>query len=1113
MDEAARVSACGAQASSAARRPDFRALFESAPESYLVVDACFTIVAASDAFLRTRLVTRAAVIGSNLFDVFPDNPDEPGATGTRNLRASIERVFATGKPDTMAVQKYDIRRPEAEGGGFTERYYSPTNTPVRGEDGAVAYVIHRGEDITEFVHLKQQDAEQIRVAEEQRTRADRMEAEVFVRAQDIQRANEQLRVANDQLSRLDELKTRFFSNVSHEFRTPLTLMLGPVDELLAGAHGPLDEAQRGELEVVRRNARRLLKLVNTLLDFSRIESARMQVAYEPTDLAALTAELASTFRSVVERAGLRFVVDCPPLPEPIYVDREMWEKIVLNLVSNAFKFTFAGSIEVQLRWAGDRVELSVHDTGTGIPEAELPRIFERFHRVHRARGRTHEGSGIGLALVRELAAFHHGDVRVTSAVGLGSTFTVTIPAGAAHLPAERIGAEREHGLTATTAAAFVDEAAHWIDAPARVAEDLAPARLAPVETGARVLLVEDNADMRRYIRRLLEPCYDVEAVTNGIEALAAARTRVPDLVITDVMMPGLDGLGLLRALRAEPRTQGIPVMMLSARAGEASRVEGIQHGADDYLVKPFSARELLARVGARIELARLRRQLAHDTELLRESETRFRTLADHAPVIIWMTQLDGHCIYVNAAWERFTGRTLQDSAGDGWLDAIHPEDRPRVAAAAAAAFAARAPFHADYRLRRADGTYGWVLDHGIPRPGPDGTVTGYIGSCVDISDRKRVEEMQADADRRKDEFLAMLAHELRNPLAPMRLALHMLRSSSAGAPSERHLQILERQTDNLARIVDDLLDVSRVTRGKIVLRRERLALSTVVARALDATRGLVESRRHEVTVTLPDAPVHVLADAVRLEQILVNLLTNAAKYTDPGGRIDVVVERVANRVDVSVRDTGIGIAPHMLDRIWHLFQQADRSLDRAQGGLGIGLSIVRRLVELHGGTIEAKSRGLGLGSTFVLHLPLAPEIARPADEPAPANDVVPSNGASPRRLRVLVVDDNVDAAITLADLVRAQGHDVRIAHDGHEALAAAGEQRPELVFLDIGLPGMDGYEVARRLRDAVPARLVALTGYGQEADRRRAAEAGFAQHLVKPAQPDAVIGLLKATAA
>ncbi|UQA57492.1 ATP-binding protein [Polyangium aurulentum] len=1111
------------RAPSSAGEPDFRALFEAAPESYLVVDRSFTIVAVNDAFLRTRMISREAVIGRHLFDVFPDNPDDPNATGTRNLRASIERAFATGLPDTMAVQKYDIRRPESEGGGFTERYYSPKNTPVRGDDGEIAYVIHRSEDVTEFVYLKQQGVEQSRVVEEQRTRADRMEAEVFVRAQEIQHSNEQLRVANDKLSRLDELKTRFFSNVSHEFRTPLTLMMGPVDQLLEGVHGPLGDAQRRELEVVRRNARRLLKLVNTLLDFSRIEAARTQMAYEPTDLACLTAELADAFRSIIEQSGLQLVVDCPPLPEPVYVDREMWEKIVLNLVSNAFKFTFEGKIEVALRWAGDRVELSVRDTGTGIPEEELPRLFERFHRVQRARGRTHEGSGIGLALVRELAGFHGGTVKVASELGYGSTFTVVLPAGAAHLPAERIGPERELGLTATTAAAFVDEAAQWIGAPARIEHDSTRAPHAPVETGARILLVEDNADMRRYVRRLLEPRYEVEAVPDGIEALAAAQARVPDLVITDVMMPGLDGFGLLRALRDDPRTRTVPVMMLSARAGEASRVEGVEVGADDYLVKPFSPRELLARVGARIELSRLRQQVARETERLRESEERFRTMADTAPVSIWVADLSGWCEYVNANWRRFTGQSLEEAQDRGWLDAVHPDDRPRVAENFAAAVASCKPFKTEYRLRRADGAYRWVLDNGVPQPDDDGGFVGYIGSCIDITERKQAEEMQAEADRRKDEFLAMLAHELRNPLAPMRTALHLIRTRGGGTPSERHLQILERQTNNLARLVDDLLDVSRLTRGKIELRKERLDVASAVSRALDATRGLIEGRRHEVSVLLPDEPIHVIADAVRLEQVLVNLLTNAAKYTDPGGRIAVHVQRTGGSVELRVSDNGAGIAPPMLERVWHIFQQAERTLDRAQGGLGIGLSIVRRLVELHGGTVEAQSQGLGHGSTFIVRLPVAPDApSRPSADaqrpPVESPQTSSENARTPhdadRKLRVLVVDDNVDAATTLGDLLRAQGHEVRIAHDGLTALSVAGEQRPEIVFLDIGLPGMDGYEVARCLRAASPhpAKLIALTGYGQEADRRRAAEAGFTQHLIKPAQPDAVLGLLKTAA-
>ncbi|MDC0739722.1 ATP-binding protein [Polyangium mundeleinium] len=796
----------------------------------------------------------------------------------------------------------------------------------------------------------------------------------------------------------------------------------------------------------------------------------------------------------------------------------MWEKIVLNLISNAFKFTFEGTIEVAVRWAGDRVKFSVRDTGTGIAEEELPRLFERFHRVQRARGRTFEGSGIGLALVRELVGFHKGTVSVTSTVGQGSTFTVSLPAGAAHLPAERIGVERELGLSATNAAAFVEEAAHWIDAPARVeTERPPPARPAPAGIRAHILLAEDNVDMQRYIRRLLEHHHDVEVVGDGIEALTHARAQVPDLILTDVMMPGLDGFALVRALRADPRTQAVPVVMLSARASESARVEGAEFGADDYLVKPFSPRELLARVDARIELSRLRRQVAQETERLRESEQRFRTLADTAPVAIWMGDASGACEYMSAAWLRLTGQTQEQTLGLGWVTPIHPEDRQRVAQTFATAAAVGEPFTLEYRLKVADGSYRWVLDYGAPRRSEDGNFLGFIGSCTDITERKQAEQMQVEADRRKDEFLAMLAHELRNPLAPMRTALHIIRARQANAATDRHLQILERQTDNLARLVDDLLDVSRLTRGKIELRKERLDISTVVARAVDATRGLIEGRHHTLTVELPDEPVPVFADAVRLEQILVNLLTNAAKYTDPGGHIDLRVTRMGAQVEISVHDDGVGIAPHMLDRVWHIFEQVERTLDRAQGGLGIGLSIVRHLVEMHGGTVEARSPGLGHGSTFLVWLPLAPEEpARASTVPALPATILPTNHRNAgRRLRVLVVDDNIDAAGMIGELVREHGHEVRVVHDGLTALTAAGEQRPDVVFLDIGLPGMDGYEVARRLRASghCPAELVALTGYGQESDRRQTAAAGFTQHLVKPAHPDEVLGLLDAVSA
>jgi signal transduction histidine kinase len=441
-------------------------------------------------------------------------------------------------------------------------------------------------------------------------------------------AYEEERKRAEALAELDRAKTAFFSNVSHEFRTPLTLILGPLEDALAESK---EESQRERLDLIHRNALRLQKLVNTLLDFSRIEAGRMQASYEATELAEFTAELASVFRSAVERAGMQLVVHCPSLAEPVYVDRDMYEKIVLNLLSNAFKFTLEGQIRVTLRDAGTEVELSVTDTGSGIAEDHLPHIFERFHRLEGVRARTHEGTGIGLALVQELVKLHGGSVRVTSVAGQGSTFTVTMPKGTAHLPAERIGAKPQLGSTALAAGHYVEEAMRWLPdgvvaptydgstAMAKLSQSVPADNPRP-----KILWADDNADMRDYVSRLLGTRYEVEAVSDGEAALAAVRRRVPNLILADVMMPRLNGFELLRALRADERTRSIPVILLSARAGEESRVEGMQTGADDYLVKPFSARELLARVNAHLNMALLR---AEGEQALRRSGQRQTLLA------------------------------------------------------------------------------------------------------------------------------------------------------------------------------------------------------------------------------------------------------------------------------------------------------------------------------------------------------------------------------------------------------------------------------------------------------------------------------------------------------
>jgi signal transduction histidine kinase len=627
--------------------PDFRALFEAAPSAFLVLQAdapTFTIVAVSDAYLKATMTRREDIVGHGIFEIFPDNPADPQATGTRNLRDSLTSALRNKSSDTMAVQKYDIRRPSGE---FEERYWSPVNSAVPGPGGTVTHLIHRVEDVTQFVHLMQREQAAGVEAREQRLRAERMEAEVYTRAQEVHEANRRLTAANKAAERArqdaeaaNQAKTVFFSNVSHEFRTPLTLLLGPLEELLQNRE--LSPEARQQIELAHRNGLRLLKLVNTLLDFTRIDAGRTEGLFEATDLGTLTRDIASSFRSAIEKADLTFRVDAPALPEMLYVDRTMWEKIVLNLLSNAFKHTFRGEIALSLEMVGDHVELRVRDTGIGIPEDDIPHIFERFHRVANAQSRSHEGTGIGLALVKELVELHGGNVSASSEPQQGTTFTVRIPRGAEHLPSVHIRAgETDEVHSSIRAAAFVEEAMRW--GTSLIPEPTLPvgeSATTPIESkrGIRhaarhgplplVLVVEDNADMREYVTRVLRARYRVESVGDGQEALLRIREQMPDLVLTDVMMPGLDGFGLLRELRADSETRALPVILISARAGEASRIHGLEAGADDYLVKPFSARELYARVQTTLELVSMRQALAR-AEGENQAKTKFLTTMSH----------------------------------------------------------------------------------------------------------------------------------------------------------------------------------------------------------------------------------------------------------------------------------------------------------------------------------------------------------------------------------------------------------------------------------------------------------------------------------------------------
>jgi PAS domain S-box-containing protein len=1472
------------------------------------------------------------------------------------------------------------------------------------------------------------------------------------------RAYETERKRAEALFELDRAKTAFFSNISHEFRTPLTLIISPLEEMLGDRATEFAPQDQEQLQLMHRNSQRLLKLVNSLLDFSRIEAGRVQAVYEPIDLATFTAELASLFRSVIESAGMRLIVQCPPLASSMYVDRQMWEKIVLNLLSNAFKFTFQGEITVTLRECKNHVELEISDTGTGIPEEEIPHLFERFHRVEGAKGRSFEGSGIGLSLVQELVQLHGGIISVSSILDQGTSFVVSIPTGYAHLPSVNIDAINTLASTAVGAASYVEEALRWLPAESKenlkidnfpalkaAATDIRTVQepdkvLIPMLWGnkfsdndlatnlpiPRILLADDNADMRDYVKRLLQQNYQVEAVGDGLAALAAIRQQPFDLVLTDIMMPGLDGFELLRQLRSYPLTKEIPIILLSARAGEESRIEGLEFGADDYLVKPFSGRELLARVEATIKLSRIRQNMkqvlqdanehlsnvlenmtdafvaldrefrityvnqetarinnmqpeeiigktlwemwpwtigtiieqnyrqaikeqtpvhfevlyeplmmwleihaypskegmgiyfrdittrktaeislqnalqrlnfhvensplaviewdhqfrvsrwsveaerifgwqasevigknfqdwqfvfTEDLEVvtdaatrltegiesrnisynrnytkdnsivycewynstlldesgklisvlslaldvterlrieaaLRESEKRFREMADASPTLIWMSDTSKLCNYFNKIWLEFTGRTIEQEMGNGWVEKVHPDDLQYCIDIYINAFDAREKFSMEYRLKRYDGEYRWILDNGVPRFTSSGNFLGYIGSCIDISDRKQAEaereemlvrvqqyagqlrglteaalainsalsieevlqvitersrfligahqsvtsmtidrnwaqaisatslsdkyaawrdykektdgsgiyayicqinrpirmtqtELEAhpqwrgfgaeaafhppmrgwlaapltgrdggnigliqlsdkydeseftvedeailvqlaqmasvaientrlyeaeqlartqaeSANRIKDEFLAVLSHELRTPLNPILGWSKLLRTRKFDeTKTAEALATIERNAKLQAQLIEDLLDVSRILRGKLTLNVDKVSPASIILAALETVRLAAEAKSISIQTIFDQNVGQIAGDAGRLQQVIWNLLSNAVKFTPNGGRVEVrlsmemgngewgmgngewgmgngewgtrgtrgtrgttwgllgdSLETRKNLSDsqcpipnaqfpmpnaqlpitnsqlpitnsqlpitnsyakITVSDTGKGISAEFLPHVFDYFRQADSATTRKFGGLGLGLAIVRQLVELHGGTVFVESLGEGQGATFTVKLPL---LAITDSLPSELTTEAELNSLNLEGIKILIVDDDADSRDFISFVLQQEKAEVIAVSSALEALQTLAKSKLDVLLSDIGMPEMDGYMLIKQVRKWLPEQggeipAIALTAYAGEYDRKLAISAGFSYHVPKPAEPAQLIAAI-----
>ncbi len=902
------------------------------------------------------------------------------------------------------------------------------------------------------------------------------------------------------LSEIDRAKTAFFSNVSHEFRTPLTLMLGPLEDAIAHSE-TLPADQRDRLEVAHRNTLRLLRLVNALLDFSRIEAGRVQASYRATDLAALTIDLASSFRSAIDRAGLKLHIETHPLTQAVYVDRTMWETIVLNLLSNAFKFTFEGEISVSLRQQGASAILTVGDTGTGIPPEELPRLFDRFHRVEGAKGRSFEGSGIGLALVKELVAQHGGQIAVESELGVGSRFVVSIPLGRDHLASDRVDLSPGGPTRAVRAESFVQEALRWLpDDPA--AQGSTDAALSVAATAApasrqRIVLADDNADLRTYIQRLLEePGYEVQALANGEQALAEVRASKPDLLITDVMMPGLDGFGLLRAVRGDPGLRDLPVIFLSARAGEEAKVEALDAGVDDYLVKPFSARELMARVSATIAMSRVRREAA---ETVAAAEARAaRVLAQMTEGYVLLDH-DFRIVEINDEGLRMDGRPREAFIGKSHWEVWPGTEDEAQGRLYKTVQTTGAPGSVEVHYEWADGRDAWIEIDAFPVP--DGVAIFYR----DISARKRAEEalrdLNATLEKRVEERTRELvsaeealrqaqkmeamgqltggvAHDFNNLLTPIVGALDMLQRRGVGDEREKRLLMGAAQSAERAKTL--------VQRLLAFARRQPLQPTTVdIARLVTEMADLIASTsgpQITLSVDAADDLPFARADKNQLEMALLNLSVNARDAMPNGGTLCISARRgeahpadalglaPGSYVRLSVSDTGSGMDEATLARAAEPFF----STKGVGKGTGLGLSMVHGLASQLGGALKIQSR-LGVGTNIELWLPTSD--GEPSAVDTSQNEVSAQTSAGV----VLLVDDEELVRMTTAAMLSDLGYSVAQAASAEEALRLLREgMRPDLLMTDHLMAGMNGTDLARRVRsEHKEIKVLIVSGYAE----------------------------------
>ncbi|HEY6488325.1 MAG: ATP-binding protein [Terracidiphilus sp.] len=784
-------------------------------------------------------------------------------------------------------------------------------------------------------------------------------------------AYEDERTRAESLAELDRAKTTFFSNVSHELRTPLTLILGPIEDALAAQEPP----SLTTVEMLQRNTQRLLKLVNGLLDFVRIEAGRVRACYEATDLSLLTAHVASAFRSAIERAGIQLKVDCSPLPEPVYLDREMWEKIELNLLSNALKSTFDGEIRVTVAAVESEARVTIADTGTGIAPKDLEQLFERFQRIEDARRRSHEGSGIGLALVRELVEMHGGRIGVESELDRGTTFTISLPFGTEHLPPAQVVYDARKPLSLkNSSVAFVQEAMGWLpraegwkglqkaaheDGGLSIEATAEDAEQRPV-----ILFADDNADMRAYVTDLLGWRFRVIQANNGEAALEEVSRLRPDLVLTDVMMPDMDGFALLDALRQNPETRTLPVILLSARAGEEARIGGLQAGADDYLTKPFSARELVARVEAQLKMARLRKEAAEQEAALTQEIQRTRQFAwealEHLPDAFCTFDREFRVTYMNRAATVIAEQSGKTHIGESLWELYPSLLGTEVETHFRRAMTQRVPveFEKYFQGANAEAWYKFLI---YPQP-----EDGIILYLRDTTSAQRTEQALRGSEQlaAAGRLAASIAHEINNPLEAVTNLLFLAKMDDTVTGSTRSLlEVADRELQRLSHIAARSLKFYRQRTAPALTLLEDLIESVLFFNEPDVrARQIQMERRHRQA-----RPVLCLPGEI--QQVMTNLVSNALDALPAKGRLIVAVRPAHDGngregSSVTVADSGAGMSRSTLDHLFHPFVTT-----KGEAGTGLGLWVSKGILDKHHAKIRIRSKP-SVGTVIRLFLPL-----------------------------------------------------------------------------------------------------------------------------------------------